>query len=306
MARGPSNPTQLTAVMVLTLAARAACTVPWSYNRCDEVYGPLAWPKATGQCKDLDQQSPLDLCDALDVRLLEPSVPGLPECLNFLYSDLSNNGYVQTRLTIGDGLRLGFRHPEGSPLSLQACSLPVRVGRQVYRNGSFAAITWKLNHAELHWGQQAQTASGSEHLLEGRAHDVEVQFFHYNNRHENYGAALQSNQPDAILVVAQVTILPRAVQEACSLPRRTDSRLTGHGRCEQLFTLDSTMTSLDNDTEAIRTITSAIVNSSAYEVRLTSLVAGCPTRQVSAATQRGRKLRHVSRTRLTWCRHLTT
>ena len=204
--REHSNPMHVTAVLALNLAANAACTAPWSYNRCDEVYGPLAWPKATGQCKSLDQQSPIDLCDAQDARLLQPSVPGLPECLNFLYSDLSNNGYVQTRLTIGDGLRLSFRHPQGSPLTLQACSLPVRVGRQVYRDGSFAAITWKLNHAEFHWGQQAQTGSGSEHLLEGRAHNLEVQYVHYNDRHGNYSAALQSSKPDALLVVAQVKI----------------------------------------------------------------------------------------------------
>lgn len=153
-----------------------------------------------------EQQSPIDLCDARDLTELDQSVASTQVCLNFFYSDLSNNGYVRTRLKFGDGLDLEFHHPPGNDLTVQTCSLPLRVGRQQVDDGdSFTPITWKLDHATFHWGERGQYG-GSEHFIEGRRHALELQFKHYNmNKFGNYSSAVDSGVADAVLVVAQVS-----------------------------------------------------------------------------------------------------
>ena len=132
----------------------------------------------------------------------------MQECLNFFYRDLSNNGYVSTDLKSGDGLRLDFQHPPGNDLILQACSLPVRVGRQVppvgNSNASFSAIAWRLDHGIFRWGRRGEDG-GSEHWVEGRRHALELQLLHYNvNKFSNFSSAIESGAADAVLVVAQV------------------------------------------------------------------------------------------------------
>ena len=48
-------------------------------------------------------------------------------------------------------VKLEFVYPEGKDLLLEACSLPVRAGRQQGGN-SYANIRWKLAEAHFRWG----------------------------------------------------------------------------------------------------------------------------------------------------------
>jgi len=79
--------------------------------------------------------------------------------------------WVQNELTIwwlaiwvadNDGVKLQFVHPGGNELMLQACSLPVTVGRQARTDGSYREISWKLAEARFHSG--LDRTAGSEVL----------------------------------------------------------------------------------------------------------------------------------------------
>jgi hypothetical protein len=78
------------AVVFPSLLATAA--KPWNYCVVDDTNGPAQWPKATGACDMVTQarheeQSPIDLCSAIDMATLEPAVQSTRECLDFYYHD---------------------------------------------------------------------------------------------------------------------------------------------------------------------------------------------------------------------------
>jgi len=77
---------------------------------------------------------------------------------------------VQNELTIwwlsiwvadNDGAKLQFIHPGGNDLMLQACSLPLTVGRQA-RDDTYREINWKLAETRKHSGRNS--TAGSEVL----------------------------------------------------------------------------------------------------------------------------------------------
>jgi len=158
----------------------------WNYDRCDESHGPANWPQSTAG-ERLVLQSPIDLCGAQDLDLL-PAVPGRSECLSFVAGtsvlpSQNPSKAINVRLR-HDGLLFKVDFLDGHPgsqlllgeeLKLQACALPVRIGRQP---GHHEDIEWRLAEGAFHVGRV--DGEGSEHFIEGRQLSMEVQLLYYN------------------------------------------------------------------------------------------------------------------------------
>ena len=75
------------------------------------------------------------------------------------------------------------------------------------------ALSGEYNFLQMHchWGKTnykkdvreptKMTKTGSEHWIEGKQYDAECHWVHYNNKFADPGAAIASNEPDALAVV---------------------------------------------------------------------------------------------------------
>jgi len=178
-------------------------------------YGhPKDWGKNHAKACDEHNQSPIDItggvCD-IDSQTEMPAFPTLSyepqKCVSVL-----NNGYA---------FQCGRDGTE---------TLTTTLGNVIGYNKKEGPTTYKLVQAHIHWAKTNDTinadgssSGGSEHTFDGKSYPIEMHMVHFNDKYDDFAAALASGEEDALLVVG---VMFAATADADSVASREFTKLT--------------------------------------------------------------------------------